>query len=55
MHEASIVVIIIFADWNLENTPVTTVKEQLKTGKIPSCERVIIQGENPVPVFLHTY
>ena len=28
------------------------VHKQLKTGKIPSCERVIIEGENPVPVFL---
>ena len=30
----------------------STVNKQLKTGKIPSCERVIIEGENPVPVFL---
>lgn len=28
------------------------VNKQLKTRKIPSCERVIIEGENPVPVFL---
>ena len=30
----------------------STVNKQLKTGKIPSCERVITEGENPVPVFL---
>lgn len=30
----------------------STVNKQLKTGKIPSCEKVIIEGENPVPVFL---
>ena len=30
----------------------STVNKQLKKGKIPSCERVIIEGENPVPVFL---
>ena len=30
----------------------STVKKQLKTGKIPSCERIIIEGENPVLVFL---
>lgn len=28
------------------------VNKQLKTRKIPSCERVITEGENPVPVFL---
>ncbi|XP_029180023.2 uncharacterized protein LOC114947536 [Acropora millepora] len=31
---------------------ISTVNKQLKTRKIPSCEKVIIEGENPAPVFL---
>ena len=30
----------------------STVNKPLKAGKIPSCERIIIEGEHPVPVFL---
>ena len=30
----------------------STVNKQLKTGKIPSSERVIVEGEYPLPVFL---
>ena len=30
----------------------SSVNKKLKTGKIPSCKRVILEGENPIPVFL---